>query len=422
MKLLVIGSGGREHALAWQFARQGHDVLCAPGNAGTSRIADCRPVDPLDIPALADLARAEKVDLTVVGPEAPLVDGIADRFEEAGLKVFGPDRRGARLEGDKSFAKRLMQQQNIPTASFATFDDYDRARDYLESRPVPVVIKASGLAAGKGVIICPDRDTARQTLKSVMVDGRFGAAGSTVVIEEFLEGEEASIIALCDGGNISLTVPSQDHKPLEDGDRGPNTGGMGAYAPAPVADADTVAEVRTRVFEPLLRGLQAEGITYRGVIYAGIMLTRDGLKVLEFNCRFGDPETQAVLPLLDSDLAELALACVEGRLAKTKPAWSDRSALCVVLASGGYPGKYRKGLPISGDLDGGDDMVVFHAGTRLEGDGIVTSGGRVLGVTGLGDSLREARDRAYAAVAGIRFDDAFFRRDIGNRGLARLDG
>ncbi len=421
MKLLVVGGGGREHALAWRLARSNHEVWCAPGNAGIRDVAECVDMSADDVPGLADWAERNRMDLTLVGPEVPLVAGIAGEFARRGLALFGPSAQGARIEGDKAFTKQLMRDAGIPTAAFETFTEHERARACVVTHELPVVIKASGLAAGKGAVICRTHEEAEATLHEMMVEGRFGVAGRTVVIEQFLTGEEASIIGLCDGETVVMMVPTQDHKALEDGDQGPNTGGMGAYAPAPVTDPAAVAQIEQLVFQPLIRGLKRAGIEYRGVVYAGMMLTADGPQVLEFNCRFGDPETQPIMCLLESDLAELALACAEGRLGDIQPRWSGRSALCVVLASGGYPGKYRKGLPISGNLAEGEDTVVFHAGTRFDNGQVVTAGGRVLGVTGLGDDLGLARDRAYAAVREISFDDLYYRRDIGHRGIERLE-
>ena len=423
MRTLVVGGGGREHALAWKLSRDNHAVWCAPGNAGIARVAKCVDIAAEDIDGLARLAGHERIDLTVVGPEAPLVAGIGDEFAARGLPLFGPRARGARLEGDKSFSKMLMEQQGIPTARFRAFDDWREAKAYLDAQAIPVVVKASGLAAGKGAVVCSERDDAERALHAMMVEGRFGAAGRRVVIEECLEGEEASVIGLCDGRRVELLPSSQDHKRLLDGDEGPNTGGMGAYAPAPVVTPAVLDAVRQQVFGPLLAGFASAGIDYRGVIYAGIMLAGDRFSVLEFNCRFGDPETQAVLPLLDCDLGELLAACAAGDLAGLRAVTSDRAALCVVAASGGYPEQYRKGLPLSGDVFRDDDeVVVFHAGTRSEAGRALTSGGRVLGVTGLGPDLGGARDRAYAALERIRFDGMFYRRDIGRRGLERRAG
>ncbi len=422
MRILVVGGGGREHALVWKLAQFHKTIYCAPGNTGISQVAECVDIQATDITGLAEFAARERIDLTVVGPEVPLVAGIAEEFRKRGLVLFGPTASAARLEGDKSFAKSLMQEHGIPTARFEVFSEYELAKEYLGGHELPVVLKTSGLAAGKGVVICHEPEQAGKTLREMMVEGRFGEAGRTVVVEEFLTGEEVSIIGLCDGTRVVMTVPSQDHKRLQDGDRGPNTGGMGAYAPAPAATAAVGRAVEEKVFKPLLAGLKSAGIDYRGVIYAGIMLTDKGPSVLEFNCRFGDPETQAVLPLLDNDLGELLLACAQGDLTGKRAVWKEQSAMCVVAASGGYPGQYRKGIPISGDLTARDDVIVFHAGTRREEDRVVTNGGRVLGVTGIGSDLHQARDRTYGALAGIDFDGMFFRRDIGRRGLERLSG
>ncbi len=421
MRVLVVGGGGREHALVWHLARSGHQVFCAPGNAGIARVAQCGPVSADDLPGLVRLACQEKVDLTIVGPEAPLVAGAADEFGRQGLRVFGPGRSGARLEGDKAFAKELMLAAGIPTAGFRSFTAFDSARSYLSRHKLPVVVKASGLAAGKGVVVAETLAAAEHAASDMLREGRFGEAGRTVVIEEYLEGEEVSMIGLCDGRRVRLLAPSQDHKRLLDGDRGPNTGGMGAYAPAPMMTPARQQEVEQKVFVPLLAEFARRGIDYRGVIYAGMILTAEGPRVLEFNCRFGDPETQVILPLLDEDLAELAIACIDGKLSELtpKPA-QDRAALCVVAAVEGYPGSYGKGMPITGDLVGHDEVVVFHAGTKLEGGRTVTSGGRVLGVTGIGRSLAEAKERAYRALAGIGFPGIVYRRDIGARGLDEL--
>ncbi len=438
MKVLVVGSGGREHALAWKLAQQ-HRVTCCPGTAGISRVAECADIPANDIGRIADYAGHERFDLTVVGPEAPLVDGIADEFGRRGLPVFGPVAAAARLEGDKSFAKELMRREGIPTARFEAFSDYGRARNYLYNSNLPVVVKASGLAAGKGAVICRTRDEAEDTLRRMMVRHELGEAGATVVIEEFLHGEEASVIGVCDGERVVMFPPSQDHKALLDGDNGPNTGGMGAYAPAPAVSSQLLDKIRREVFVPLLAGFGKLGVTYRGVIYAGMMLTVEGPKVLEFNCRFGDPETQVLVPLLESDLGGLLLACSQGKLGAVRPRWSDKWALTVVAASAGYPGKCEKGKLIEGlersqksecsmqnaecrTPDPGPLSVVFHAGTKLDGERVVTSGGRVLAVTGLGATLLQARDRAYQRLGAIRFEGMQFRTDIGHRGLARLAG
>jgi len=427
LKFLVVGSGGREHALAWKLA-QFHEVHCCPGNAGIAGVAECTPIDSNDIPKLAEYAERGRFDLTVVGPEAPLVEGIADEFLRRGRAVFGPVQAAARLEGDKAFAKQLMQDEGIPTAGFGTFGNYEQARAYLRKAAVPVVVKASGLAAGKGAVICRTRDEAEETLGRMMVEHELGAAGATVVLEEFLEGEEASVIGVCDGTRVAMFPSSQDHKALLDGDQGPNTGGMGAYAPAPAVTRELLDRIEREVFARLLAGFKKMGIEYRGVIYAGMMLTKQGPKVLEFNCRFGDPETQVLLPLLESDLAELLLACTRGDLGAVKPRWSDKWALTVVAASAGYPGKYEKGKPIEDKGSRGqgfegsseNSSIVFHAGTKLDSGRVVTSGGRVLAVTGIGSTLSQARDRAYERLGTIRFDGMTYRTDIGHRGLSRF--
>jgi len=423
LRLLVVGGGGREHALAWHLANSGHQVLCAPGNAGIAHVARCESISASDVSGLAQFALKQKVDLTIIGPEAPLVAGAADEFQRQGLKALGPGTSGARIEGDKAFAKELMLAAGIPTGRFQAFTDYDAARSYVREQHLPVVVKASGLAAGKGVIVAKTRLEAEQAVSDMLVEGRFGEAGRVVVIEEFLQGDEVSMIGLCDGRSVQMLAPSQDHKRLLDGDEGPNTGGMGAYAPAPVMTAAFQQDVHHRVFLPLLVELAKRGIDYRGVIYAGMILTGDGPRVLEFNCRFGDPETQVILPLLDGDLAELAMACIDGRLREHRVVLAaDRSALCVVAAAEGYPGSYRRGVQITGDLVGCDDVVVFHAGTRLDDDRVVTNGGRVLGITGTGRALAEARDRAYRALEQVHFPGMVYRRDIGVRGLGLRSG
>lgn len=425
MKVFVIGSGGREHALVYSFARSGHEVFCAPGNPGIGRLAECVEINPSDFAGLIAFARKQKVDVTVVGPEAPLVAGIADEFEKKGLVIFGPNARASILEGDKAFAKNLLRDCGIPTARFEVFDDYEGAVDYVSKGSFPVVIKACGLALGKGVKVCQNKEEAIGFLTLLMREGKLGEAGMRVVIEEFLSGEEASIIALCDGERLCFLPPSQDHKRLLDQDEGPNTGGMGAYAPVPAVTPAVFSEIVRLIFVPLLAGLKREGIVYRGAIYAGLMLTAEGPKVLEFNCRFGDPEAQVILPIFDDDLAELCLACAQGKMVHSsefvvRSSNQERFALCVVAAAKGYPGVYEKGLPISGELEGGESTIVFHAGTKMVGGRIVTSGGRVLGVTGIGKTLSEARERAYYGIGLIHFPGMHYRRDIGEKGLRHL--
>jgi len=429
MKVLVIGGGGREHALAWKAAESPlvDEVLIAPGNAGTAKEPGVRnvPVAPGDAEGLVALAKAESVGLTIVGPEQPLVAGLVDRFEAAELVCFGPRADAARLEGSKAFTKAFLERHGIATARYERFEDFAPAKAYLESYPggadVPIVVKADGLAAGKGVVIARNAAEAESVARSMLVDRAFGAAGAEIVIEEYLGGEEASFIALVDGTEVKPLASSQDHKARDDGDKGPNTGGMGAYSPAPVVTARLHERIMQEIMLPTVQGLAADGIGYRGFLYAGLMIGADGTpRVLEFNCRFGDPETEPILLRLKSDLVELCLAASEGRLAAQIIAWDPRPAVGVVMASGGYPDRYGQGYPIDG-LDGldGADLKVFHAGTKLDGGRVVTAGGRVLCVTALGEDVRAARDRAYAAIERIRWPGAFYRKDIAYRALAR---
>jgi phosphoribosylamine--glycine ligase len=418
MKVLVIGGGGREHAIAWKLVQSPRveTVYCAPGNDGMAGVERLQLSDHGD---LARFAIDTGIGLTMVGPEAPLCAGIVDTFRERGLAIVGPDARAARLEGSKSFAKVFMERYKIPTASSVTFEDLGTALSYVDAVPGPFVVKADGLAAGKGVYVTDDADQAADALRECF-EGRFGDAGKTVVVEERLVGEEASIIALTDGTTVRALASSQDHKAVGEGDTGPNTGGMGAYSPAPVVTDDLMAVVEERILRNFLRGCRREGFDYRGVIYAGIMVTDRGPKVLEFNVRFGDPETQAILFRLDSDLFDLLLATAEGRLAQAPMIWSSDPAVCVVMASGGYPGAYDKGKVIRGlDTACSRGAMVFHAGTERQGDDFVTAGGRVLGVTARGTDLREAVDCAYDAVSCIHWDGAFSRRDIAHRALDR---
>ena len=418
MKLLLIGSGGREHALAWKLAQSPRveQIFVAPGNGGTATAAKCRnvPIADSDLAGLLAFAQQEAIDLTVVGPEAPLVAGIVDRFQAAGLPVFGPRQAAAQLEGSKAFSKAFMQAQGIPTGWARTFTDFETAADFVAGLDSLPVLKASGLAAGKGVVLPESRDEAVAVLREMLVDRRFGEAGSTVLVEERLIGPEVSVLAFCDGADVALMPPAQDHKRLLTGDGGPNTGGMGAFAPSPLATPELLAEVERTVLRPVLDGMAAAGTPYVGVLYAGLMLTPDGLRVLEFNCRFGDPETQVVLPLLESDLVDVMLACIDGRLASATPKWREGAATTVVLASGGYPGDYAKGREICGLAEAEETgCTVFHAGTTLADGRLVTSGGRVLAVTGLGEELAAAASRAYAGVEQIAFEGAIWRTDIG---------
>jgi phosphoribosylamine--glycine ligase len=425
VKVLVIGSGGREHAIAWKLAQSARvaEVLVAPGNAGTAREAKTRnvPIDVTDFAALIEVARREQVGLTIVGPEVPLVGGIVDRFTEAGLKCFGPPAAGAQLEGSKSFTKDFLARHAIPTAPYRTFTDFSAARDYMRTRRPPIVIKADGLAAGKGVIIAPTHAEAEQTLDRVLRQGQFGTAGTKVVIEDFLLGEEASFIAVVDGTRVVPLASSQDHKTRDDGDRGPNTGGMGAYSPAPVVTNAVHERVMREIMLPTVEGLAADGIHYRGFLYAGLMIDAEGTpRVIEFNCRLGDPETQPILFRLRSDLLDVCLQSFDGSLGERPLEWDPRATVGVVMASGGYPDSYEKGKPISGlDRVASPDVKVFHAGTRLDGDTVVTDGGRVLCVVGAGASVRAARDAAYSGVHEITWDGAFYRSDIGYRAIQR---
>jgi len=424
MKVLVVGAGGREHAIAWKAAKSPlvDEVIVAPGNAGTAREPKVRnvPVRADDADALVELARRESIDLTIVGPEQPLVAGLVDRFDAANLRCFGPTAAAARLEGSKAFAKAFLARHGIPTARYEVFDDLSAARAYLRQQSAPIVVKADGLAAGKGVVVAETIELADDALAAMLEAGEFGSAGRTVVIEEFLRGEEASFIAMVDGERIVPLASSQDHKARDDGDRGPNTGGMGAYSPAPVVTEAMHERIMRDVMRPAVRGLAADGIRYRGFLYAGLMVGDDGVpRVLEFNCRLGDPETQPILFRLESDLVRLCLDAFDGKLGDVPIEWDPRPAVGVVVASAGYPGAYEKGKPITG-LDADDPLAkIFHAGTRLEGDTVVTDGGRVLCAVALGDSVRDARDRAYRTVERVRFDGAFYRTDIAHRAIAR---
>ncbi len=418
MRILVIGKGGREHAICWKLSlsRNVSKIFVAPGNAGMAGIAETVPIPSDDLRGLADFAKSNSIDLTVVGPEAPLTMGIVDEFESRGLKIFGPSKKASVIEGSKAFAKDFMQRYHIPTASFRIFDGHFEALDFVKSAGYPLVVKADGLAAGKGAIICQNPDEACGAVEKLMVQKMFGSAGMKLVIEECLEGEEVTLMAFTDGKNIVPMVPSQDHKRIFDGDRGPNTGGMGAYAPATFIDQRLTQTLQEQILEPTIRGLAKEGRIYRGVLYMGLMITNRGPKVLEYNCRFGDPETQAVLPLLESDLAEIFADIAEGFIHTDDVRWSDKSAACVVLASGGYPDNYRTGFPINGiENIAPDEGLVFHAGTAIADGKLVTAGGRVLGVTGIGVNLKEALRNAYHCVDKINFEQMHYRKDIGWR-------
>ena len=421
MKVMVLGNGGREHALAWGLSRSPRveEVLCVPGNVGTASHATNIDGNLDDHEQLIEIARQHHVDLTVVGPEAPLCAGLVDKFEAAGLRIFGPSAAAARIEGDKGYAKRLMKLAHVPTAEGRIFTRYDSAREYIATRDTGVVVKAAGLASGKGVFVCEDPSDGLLAVEKIMLERRFGEAGDKVVVEEMLKGEELSVFALVSGRTIYVLETAQDYKALGEGDAGPNTGGMGACSPAPIATAEVLRKVEREILVPIVDALRNDGASYRGLLYTGLMITPAGPKVLEFNCRFGDPETQVVLPRLESDLFELLMAVVEDRLAEIDIRWNPRPAVCVVMASKGYPGSFDTGKVIEG-LDQAaalEDVFVFHGGTMRTDEMTVTSGGRVLGVTALGTSVAEARRRAYAAVETIRFDNAYWRRDIGDRGL-----
>lgn len=424
MKLLLIGGGGREHTLAWKIAQSPllEKLYCIPGNAGIAEIAVCKKMDVEgDLEPIARFAMEEKIDLTVVGPEDPLAHGIVDYFESLGLKIFGPSKLAAEIESSKVFSKELMVKYNIPTAKNETFDDPNKAKAYIKKIGPPIVIKADGLAKGKGVIVCHDLDKALDAVDIIMIKKEFGEAGNRVLVEEFLTGEEASFIAFTDGMTILPMASSQDHKPIYDSDKGPNTGGMGAYSPAPVVTDEVHNLIMETIMKPAIKGMAAEGRHYKGILYAGLMISDGKPKVMEFNARMGDPETQAVLPRLKSDIIPIILACIDGTLDKIQMEWTKGPAVCVVMASGGYPDKYEKGKTIIGLNKAAEmkDVMVFHAGTAKQDDRIVTNGGRVLGVTALGTDIKDAIDRAYKAVGKISFDKAYFRTDIGHKAIKK---
>ena len=432
MKVLVVGSGGREHALVWKLAQSPHAsrIICAPGNAGiaaerlemSGAPVECASIAAEDLLGLAELARTERIDLTVVGPDNPLALGIVDLFQSEGLRIWGPNRSAARFEASKAFAQRFMERHGIPTAAAGVFEDPVEAKRFAAQLGGRCVVKADGLALGKGVLISASTAEAERAIDRIMVERAFGAAGARVVVQEFLEGVEVSLHALCDGRIARVFPTSQDHKRALDGDRGPNTGGMGTYSPTPFLTEAQLAATAAAVFDPFLRGCAAEDIDYRGILYPGIMLTRSGPRVLEFNARFGDPETQVYVTRLESDLLELLDASADGTLDRIEPTWSPLASVCVVMASGGYPGEYARGKIVSG-LDAAAALPrtkVFHAGTARKDGEVVTSGGRVLGVTALGEDLAAARASAYAAVERIHFDGAHYRRDIGQQALFGL--
>ncbi|MCX5711191.1 MAG: phosphoribosylamine--glycine ligase [Candidatus Omnitrophica bacterium] len=422
MKILVIGSGGREHALVWKIKQSKlcDKVFCAPGNGGIALDAECIDIKAEDIPRLLEFAKKEKIDLTVVGPEVPLSAGIVDEFEKNKLKVFGPNKQAAQMEGSKVFSKQLMAKYKVPTAAFKVFDNADEAKKYIRARGVPCVVKADGLAAGKGVVVAKTVGEAEKAVDLMLTQKAFGDAGNRIIVEDCLEGQEASILVITDSKEVIALASAQDHKRVFDNDQGPNTGGMGVYSPAPVVTRELLKEILDKVVYRTIDGLVKEGITYKGVLYAGIIITKNGPMTLEFNVRFGDPETQAILPRLKSDLVEVMLAATEAKLSRLRALeWDERPCVCVVCASKGYPGEYKKGKEIFG-LDEAakiKDVVVFHAGTKKQGDKILTSGGRVLGVTALGATIKDAINNAYQAVGKISFDGMHYRKDIGKRAL-----
>lgn len=418
MKVLVIGGGGREHALCWKIAQSAlvKKLYCAPGNAGIAKIAACVDIGPTSIPQLVKFAKKEGIDLTVVGPEAPLCNGIVDQFKQEGLKTFGPDQKASRLEGSKGFCKQMLRKYGIPTANFRIFDDARAALAFVRKGPFPVVIKADGLAAGKGTLLCSNEEEAVKAVRSMMEERIFGPAGERVVVEELLTGTEASIMAISDGNALLELAPAQDYKRIYDGDIGPNTGGMGAYSPVRTIIPHEYNKVFAKILVPVLHAMRKERTPFKGVLYAGVMFTESGPKVLEFNVRFGDPETQVIMLRLNGDLVRIMLAAIEGKLESVdeKQLWSERAAVTVVMASGGYPGSYETGFEIQGldEAEKDKDVVVFHAGTASRNSKAVTSGGRVLNVSATGETLKEAREKAYAACRKIQFKGAYFRSDI----------
>jgi len=417
MKVLIIGGGGREHALVWKISSSPKvdKIFCAPGNAGISRIAECVSIRADDVQGLLSFVKHNKIDVTVVGPEAPLVLGISDAFRSEGLKIFGPSKAASKLEGSKAFSKNIMLKYNIPTAEAGVFTDYDNAIEYIRKKGTPIVIKADGLAAGKGVIVATNEKEAADAVKAMMIDMVYGDAGKMIIIEECLTGEEASFLVFTDGRDIIPMPLSKDHKRVFDDDKGPNTGGMGAYSPVPGISDEMYLRIMDDIIVPVIEGLEREGYTYEGVLYTGLMITRDGPRVLEFNCRFGDPEAQPIIMRLSSDIMEIIEGVVGRRLGMVNVKWSDSASVCVVMASGGYPDKYRNGKIISGlnDVAGMEDVMVFHAGSANNNENIVTAGGRVLGVTTLGEDIGKAKEKAYEAVSKIYFDGMHYRKDIG---------
>lgn len=415
MKVLVVGGGGREHTIVWKLSQSPKidKLYCAPGNAGISEIAECVDIGATEIEKLVEFAATNQIDLTVVGMDDPLVMGIVDAFEGANLRIFGPKKNAAIIEGSKSFSKSLMKKYNIPTAKYEIFDNYDKALEYLKLQQMPIVIKADGLALGKGVLICNTFDEANEALKQIMVDKKFGLAGNIVVIEEFLKGQEISVLSFCDGKTVIPMVSAQDHKRALDGDKGLNTGGMGTFSPSRIYTKEIEKECMETIFKPTVEAMNKEGRTFKGVLYFGLMLTDNGMKVIEYNARFGDPETQVILPRLKTDLLEIFEACIDTQLDKLDIQWESNAAVCVMLASGGYPESYNKGYEITGLDKLKDNIIAFHSGTAKVDNKIVTNGGRVLGITAVGNDLDEAIKSAYEAVECINFDKKHFRKDIG---------
>lgn len=417
MKVLIVGSGGREHAIAWKVAKSPKvdKIYCAPGNAGISEFAECVDIKAMEFDKLVVFAKEKEIDLTVIGMDDPLVGGIVDEFEKAGLRVFGPRKNAAILEGSKAFSKDLMKKYNIPTAAYESFNTPEAALEYLETSDYPIVLKADGLALGKGVLICNTKEEAKEGVKTLMLDKQFGDAGNTIVIEEFMTGREVSVLSFVDGNTIKIMTSAQDHKRAKDGDKGLNTGGMGTFSPSPFYTAEVDEFCKKYIYQPTVDAMKAEGRAFKGIIFFGLMLTEKGPKVLEYNARFGDPETQVVLPRMKNDIVEVFEACIDGTLEKIDLQFEDNAAVCVVLASDGYPEHYEKGFPITGleNFKDKDDYFVFHAGTKFEGDTIVTNGGRVLGVTAKGSDLKTARANAYEAVKLVSFENKYMRNDIG---------
>ena len=418
MKILVVGSGGREHAIVWKLAQspKAEKIYCAPGNGGIGELAECVDIGAMEFEKLAAFAKEKEIDLTVIGMDDPLCGGIVDVFESQGLRVFGPRKNAAILEGSKAFSKDLMKKYGIPTADYQVFTDPEKAEEYLETAKFPIVLKADGLALGKGVLICNTLEEAKAGVKTLMLDKQFGSAGDEIVIEEFLTGREVSVLSFVDGKTIKIMTSAQDHKRAKDGDQGLNTGGMGTFSPSPFYTEEVDAFCREHMYQKTVDAMRAEGREFKGIIFFGLMLTADGPRVLEYNARFGDPETQVVLPRMKNDLADVFEACVDGTLDQVELEFEDNAAVCVVLASDGYPEKYEKGFPISGleAFDGKNDYFVFHAGTKRGADGqILTNGGRVLGVTATGKDLKEARKKAYEATGWISFENKYMRTDIG---------